>query len=255
MVTYYAMNAGGVWSAAGTWSSVAAKDVTRVSNGLVPTNAIDCVIDDYSGDLSVTATSSCKTADFNTNGAYGGTLTINAALSASGSVTFSAGILLAGGAASIKILNINSAATFTTQNKAIPFAVGLNASVVLVGNLSCTWVVIGTAAVTMTGNYDITCDYFITNYSTASTFTLPNGRTLTISTGIAYGNLGVSGQTSPYARTIKSTTAGQNRARRLICLVTLLSKLRIRSRLLSNCLLESLFKKIHSKVNLFFLYI
>ena len=72
--TYYAINAGGNWTAGGTWSTISAKDATRVGGVTAPTNADTCYLDDYSGNVTINAASACLNIDENTNGAYGGTL-------------------------------------------------------------------------------------------------------------------------------------------------------------------------------------
>lgn len=74
--TKYAVNAGGVWTADATWSTVSAKDATRVANTTAPTAADDVVIDEYSGNITISAPSVCRSLDAST---FVGTLTHNTA--------------------------------------------------------------------------------------------------------------------------------------------------------------------------------
>jgi hypothetical protein len=55
MATKYAVNAGGNWNDTNTWSSVAAKDASRVGGAGVPAAGDDVVLDDYSGSVAVNA--------------------------------------------------------------------------------------------------------------------------------------------------------------------------------------------------------
>ena len=64
MATYYGVNAGGNWSAGATWSTVSAKDATRVGGAVQPTATDTVVLDDYSGNVTVdTTTCICSTLD------------------------------------------------------------------------------------------------------------------------------------------------------------------------------------------------
>jgi len=181
MVTYYAMNAGGVWSAAGTWSSIAAKDASRVSNGLVPTSAIDCVIDDYSGNLTISASSSCKSADFNGGGVYAGTLTHNNSVNWTiygnltlnstmtytiggilSTIVFSAVTTLNTGGKTIGRINYNTAGNFT-----------------LASDLNCDNLYLS-GTTTFIGAFNITTNKFIV--AGAGTVTLVKNQTYTVNT-------------------------------------------------------------------------
>ncbi|OGD65027.1 hypothetical protein A2215_04790 [Candidatus Berkelbacteria bacterium RIFOXYA2_FULL_43_10] len=85
--TKYAVNAGGNWQDNGTWSTVATKDASRVADTVAPTAEDDVVLDDYSGAVTIGATSVAKSLDMVGGGTYGQTLTHNAfTLTVSGSV-------------------------------------------------------------------------------------------------------------------------------------------------------------------------
>jgi hypothetical protein len=75
MTTKYAVNAGGNWSADATWSTVSAKDASRTADTTKPTNADDVVLDDYSGNVTIDATSNCRSLDMVVGGNYANTLT------------------------------------------------------------------------------------------------------------------------------------------------------------------------------------
>ena len=86
--TKYAVNAGGNWSADATWSTVAAKDASRVADTVKPTAEDTVILDDYSGSVTIDATAVAQT--LNCTG-YTNTLTHNAVtLTVSGSVTLAA---------------------------------------------------------------------------------------------------------------------------------------------------------------------
>jgi hypothetical protein len=121
MATYYAVNAGGNWSAGGTWSVISAKDVTRVGGVTQPTAADDCILDDYSGAVTVdTTTCLCKTAVFTGHTAVF-TFTASQKLTASGSVTFAATHTLDG----TGTLAFAAAATLTMGGLTFPGSVSL----------------------------------------------------------------------------------------------------------------------------------
>lgn len=157
MATYYGINAGGNWSAGGTWSTISAKDASRVGGATAPTNADDCILDDYSGSVTVDTTSCvAKTVNCTVNGNYAGTLTFTATktLACSGSVTFASTMTLSGTGR----LVVNAAATFTSAGLTFPGDVTFSSSTTttLVGNLSITGVLTFGAGCIFAGAYDIT---------------------------------------------------------------------------------------------------
>lgn len=89
--TKYAVNAGGNWSADATWSTVAAKDASRVADTVKPTAEDTVILDDYSGSVTVDNTSALA-GSVNLTG-YTNTLTLDTSnkLTVSGNVTLAAG--------------------------------------------------------------------------------------------------------------------------------------------------------------------
>lgn len=101
MATYYGVNAGGNFSAGATWSVVATKGVERVAGATQPTNADTCILDNYSGSVTVdTTTCTCKILNCVTNGDYAGTLTFTEgqtlSIATAGSVVFASTMTLSG---------------------------------------------------------------------------------------------------------------------------------------------------------------
>jgi hypothetical protein len=78
MATLYAINAGGNWSASATWSTTATKSAARTGGAGTPTAADDCIIDDYSGAVTIDSGSTRLCRSLNANGRTA-TLTHNAA--------------------------------------------------------------------------------------------------------------------------------------------------------------------------------
>jgi hypothetical protein len=113
MATYYAINAGGNFSAGGTWSTTATKDASRTGGATAPTNADTCILDDYSGAVTVDHATAClcKILDCTSNGNYAAELTFTAdkVLFVSGNVIFSATMTIAG----TGTLTINAACALT----------------------------------------------------------------------------------------------------------------------------------------------
>lgn len=108
MAVYYCINAGGVWTAGATWSTISAKDVTRVGGAIAPTSSDDCIIDDYSGSVTVSSNGVGKSANFTS---HTGTLTINNAITLTLSGAFTAGASMATASTGTLILQ-----TTTTHN-------------------------------------------------------------------------------------------------------------------------------------------
>jgi hypothetical protein len=196
MATYYAINAGGNWSAGATWSTVSAKDASRVGGSTAPTNADDCILDDYSGNVTVnTTTCACKSI---TCTGYTGTLTFTAAqrLIVSGDVVFSAGMALAG----TGDLRFQATATLNMAGLTFPGSMSNNTSgtITLLADLVITGALTATnALLTFAGAFDVTCSSLRLYYG----LIIPSGQTLTITESIT---LMASIVTVP---TIKSSTA------------------------------------------------
>lgn len=181
MATYYAIAAGGNWSAGGTWSTTSTKSVARTGGATQPTNADDCILDDWSGSVTVdTTTCVAKTANCTTNGNYAGTLTFTSGqiLAISGSVTFASTMTLSG----TGTLRIAATSTLTTAGKTIPGALSLNAAV--------TYTLADALAVTGT-----------TTFSGAGSTVATGGNNLTLSAVTASGNTTFTG-----AGTVAGTT-------------------------------------------------
>ncbi len=197
MATYYGINAGGNWSAGATWSTISTKDVTRVGGSTAPTNADDCILDDYSGAVTIDATSCVsKSLNCTINGNYAGTLTFTAtkSLTVSGSVTVASTMTLAGTGR----LTINATSTLTSAGLTFPGDITFSSSTTttLVGNLVITGTLTFPAGCIMAGAYDITCTTFVQTSTSGQTAALVAGQTLTISsiwqgctTGFAAVNL------------------------------------------------------------------
>jgi hypothetical protein len=144
MATYYAINAGGNFSAGGTWSTTATKDASRTGGATAPTNADTCILDDYSGAVTVDHATAClcKILDCTSNGNYASTLTFTAAkvLFVSGNVIFSAAMTIAG----TGTLTINAACaltpgvTFTGSVSLAGTTVTLGANWTITGSLTST---------------------------------------------------------------------------------------------------------------------
>jgi len=208
MVTYYAVNAGGNMNTAATWSTISAKDASRVGGAVVPSSTSDCIVDDYSGNLTTSATFNCLTLDFAINGNFAGTLTPSQAINIYGNkLTLSSTMTLVSGNGNFAF---RAAATFTTNgNNIIPFKIFLSA----VGLVTLTediyiyqdLYLFGTA-VGFTGNFNIYCTDLITATSASQTFKIPNGKTLYVSGAIllseGWNSLGVAN-----TLTISSNTA------------------------------------------------
>jgi len=99
VATYYAVNAGGNWNTGATWSTNSAKSAARTGDGATPTASDTCYLDDYSGSVTVNATTCvCLHIYCTTNGTYAGTLTFTASqkLTVSGNVEFNSTMGLTG---------------------------------------------------------------------------------------------------------------------------------------------------------------
>lgn len=228
MATYYAVNAGGNWTAGATWSTTSAKDASRTGGSTAPTASDDCIIDDYSGNVTVSAASVGKSLDCNSGGAYTGTLTFNTnqTLTISGSVTFSASMTIAG----IGNLTINAAGTLTSAGISSTItnlslsgtgAKTLNTNgtkwgkisvtsgaqtVTLTSDLQCTTLeCVNYGTMTFAGAYDITCDNLYFAFY-ATTLTLVSGQTLTVTTfmRIVIGQVSTTGELIINASTASS---------------------------------------------------
>ena len=195
MATYYAINAGGNFSAGGTWSTTATKDATRTGGATAPTNADTCILDDYSGAVTVDHTTAClcKILDCTSNGNYASTLTFTAAkvLFVSGNVIFSATMTIAG----TGTLTINAACALTP-------GVTFTGSVSLAGTtvtLGADWTITGSLTSAsgtnvMNGNTCYIGGSLTATVALSGTTTLVMNGTGTISgTGTICNNLTVTG--------------------------------------------------------------
>lgn len=208
MATYYAIHTGGNWSAGATWSTISAKDASRVGGSTAPTNADDCIIDDYSGNVTVN-TSTCVAKTLDCTG-HTGTLTFTASqtLSIYGSCTFSSGMTVSG----TGTLAIVAAGTLTTNGKGtgILLSIGGTGTVSLNTNGTTwagllhdpkggqTWNLLSNfqsdyisisnyADITVTGAYNITTGTFTISGYCALAFTYTAGQTLTVTSAIKIG--------------------------------------------------------------------
>jgi cytoskeletal protein CcmA (bactofilin family) len=203
--TYYGVNAGGNWNTAATWSTISAKDATRVGGAVVPTASDDCIPDDYSGLVVVNATTCvCKTLNCTDNTA-GMTFTASQQLSVSGSVTFdnTMGANLTG----TGTLRIAAAGTLTMDGLTFPGNINFSSTATItvtlpenlvIHNAGNTGTLTVQGGIIMSGAFNITCDIFTQN---SSTFSFISEQTLTVTTGINIATLGFG---SP---TLKSATA------------------------------------------------
>lgn len=186
-VTYYAINNGGNWTVGGTWSTISAKNVTRVGGTTAPTSADTCYLDDYSGNVTVNGASACLILDENTNGAYGGTLafgtqtlTVSGSAKLYGAMTSTSGTLSVGTGVTLlstitgtfPALTITGIATLTSGGFTWPGTLTFSATgtKTLVGN----W--INTGLVTFTGASNV-------NKTTTETLTTNGGLTMANSSG------------------------------------------------------------------------
>jgi hypothetical protein len=133
MATYYGINAGGNWNTAGTWSTISAKDVTRTgATGATPTATDDIVLDDYSGNITVNATTClCKSLDCAVNGNYAGQLTLASTniLTSSGSVKFVSTMTFSG--ATTANLVINATASLWSGTLTLPFSLKTSTAITI----------------------------------------------------------------------------------------------------------------------------
>lgn len=143
MATYYAIHAGGNWNGGTIWSTIATKDATRVGSVSTPTTADTCILDDWSGNVTINA-STCVAAviDCTTNGNYAGTLTFTSGqiLGVSGNIRFSTTMTLTG----TGTLRANAAGTLTSNGLTFPGALVFNAGVTY--TLADNWTVTGTVS-------------------------------------------------------------------------------------------------------------
>ena len=157
MATYYAINGGGNWATAGTWSTVSNKNAGRVGGVVVPTNADTCILDDYSGSVTInTASCNCKIIDCVTNGNYAGTLTFtagqNLTVANGGSCALSTTMTLAGTGK----ITFDGTLSITTNGKVFTGAVQFQSTgtKTLVDNLTVTgifYTVAGAQTINKTG--------------------------------------------------------------------------------------------------------
>lgn len=180
MATLYAMNAGGNWATAGSWSTVGDKDANRAANpsSAAPTTSDDCILDDYSGNITVNTTS-CAAKTLTCTG-YTGTLTFTSGqiLQCNGNCTFDNTMTLSG----TGTLRFGVAAvTLTMDGLTFPGSISFtafNTTLTLTGNLTITGSLTITSLFTFSGAYNVTCGilYLVSSYD----LTLVSGQTYTI---------------------------------------------------------------------------
>lgn len=185
MATYYAINAGGNWNAGGTWSTTSAKDASRTGGSTAPTTSDDCICDDYSGSVTVTAAGgNAKTVNCTVNGNYAGTLTFTGQLNVAGNVTFSTTMTITGAGQ----LAFTASATYTPNGKTLScnlyvagsFAIAMGGAVAVAGDVTT----IGSNA-SFTGAYDLTSAGIRIPGQSVSGFTFPAGQTWTVTTRLS----------------------------------------------------------------------
>ena len=180
MATYYAINAGGNWSAGSTWSTIATKDASRVGDGSQPTALDDCILDDYSGAITVDTTT-CLAKTVVCTG-YTALLTFTASqkLTVSGSVTFAATHTIAG----TGTLAFNAAATLTMGGLTFPGSVIISGvTITLASNTTITGSVTSDTGIsTLNGNTIYIGGSFTATTSLFGTTTVTLNGTGTIST-------------------------------------------------------------------------
>lgn len=141
MATYYAVAAGGPWGTASTWSTVSAKDASRVGNGSVPTASDTCYLDDYSGNVGIFAGNTCSVLDCAGPGQYAGTLTLNTtALAVTGSLLrFSSAMTITG-----SYFSMTGDGTLTSNGKSLDsFTCAAGKTITLGSNLTVTSLSLG----------------------------------------------------------------------------------------------------------------
>lgn len=194
MATYYAINEGGAWHAGSTWSTTATKDASRTGGATAPTSGDACILDDYSGNVTVSAGSSALTV---TCTGYTGTLTYsttNIALVVYGDVVYDSTMTLAG----TGTLRTAGAGALTMDGLTFPGALYLGADLTLVEDVVVTGILTFSTTLTIAGAFDITCG---TLKHMGGTVTFPDGHILTVTTAIAAGSAAFG------TTTIQSTTA------------------------------------------------
>lgn len=205
MATYYVINAGGNLNAAGTFSTVSAKNATRVGGAVLPTNADTVIFDDYSGNCSLNASNLVALKwDFNSNGAYAGQLDVS---TASSKITLSGDIIFSG------------SMTFSGSASTITWAAGVSPTITFNGaTWPGTWTMVG-ASTPPTYTYTDTVRVSGLFQSTSAGVTISaNGITFylggSVTVGASTGMIG-SGATRPVfvlngTGTISSGNAGAN---------------------------------------------
>jgi len=158
MATLYAINAGGNWNAGATWSTTATKDGTRTGGVSVPTISDACIIDDYSGSVTVDS-SACVCASLNMTG-HTGTFTCASPnkLAVCGNITLAAGTTYTC-TGELTIGNSTTTSTITSAGKTwggtLVFAgtgiKTLAAALTVTGSLTVT------GACECAGNFALTC--------------------------------------------------------------------------------------------------
>jgi hypothetical protein len=214
MVAYWAVNSGGNWSVGSTWSTISAKDASRVGGSVVPSSTSDCVIDDYSGNVNIIAASSCKSADFTSGGNYTGTLTNSSTLSCYNELTLSPNMNLVHNNGYITFRGTNI--SLNCNGKGIPFDVNIGllpAYIYLKGNAYFNNCLNFSPSATTTSGFSGSYDLYVNNLvicpknSESNILKLPDCRTLYVSGAFLCAKGSDSDNYSPGRVTIVSNTA------------------------------------------------
>ena len=208
MVTYYGVNAGGNMNVAGTWSTIANKDASRVGGAVVPGTTSDCILDDYSGSVTMAAAQTLKTLDCTTNGNYAGTLDFGTrVLTISGTKLVFASTMTLNSTSDAAQIKFTANATLTSGGLAIPTGLRISgmSTLTLAGNAAFTYDATIDNSLALAGNFNWGCRNMYVGMNPpglAMTITLKSSQTLTVSTTLKVENQG------PYAIEVKSSTPG-----------------------------------------------
>ena len=184
MATYYGVKGSSNWNS-GNWSTTATKDASRTGSGVTPAATDDCILDDWSSDggsvvWTINAlTCVCKSL---TCTGYAGELATGTfgsqRLGISGSATFEGTGMTFSGTGEIRLNT--TAATITCDGATIPF-LGINVAAVTLGDaLLCGTLYNFGAALTFTGEHDIT----VASLFGTLGITWPGSQTITVGTAM-----------------------------------------------------------------------
>lgn len=195
MATKYAVNAGGNWDTNATWSTVSAKDASRVGDSTKPVAGDIAIIDDYSGSVTINGAAACAVVDCT---GHTGTLTMNANMTTTGNVTLPDGV---GGAFTPNTqtwsMGCNGSALKSNGKSFYNLTFNVNGTITLVDACNVTNT-LNTTCVAVISTSDITCkNLTITTISTITgagrTITMNNGTWTGGTTGYIGTNLTITG--------------------------------------------------------------